>query len=253
MTLARGWDGNTYDRISAPMETLGRAVLDRLPLEGSETVLDAGCGSGRVTAALLERLPEGLVIGVDGDASMIESARERLGGDPRVELIVGDLCKLDLGSTRADAILSTATFHWIPDHALLFRRMRRCLVDGGRLVAQCGAEGNIANVHSAAAEVGARDPYRSHIDGWVGPWNFVSPADTERALVEAGFSEAKCWTADAPVEPADAFEHLRTIVLGAHLEQLPTDMRDAFVRDVIAELPTPVVLDYVRLNIDAVA
>ncbi len=91
---ARGWDGAAYDRLSTPMQAMGLEVLDRLPLNGDETVIDAGCGSGRVTEALVERLPRGRVIGVDGSPSMIEAARERLGD--RAELHVADLLDLDL-------------------------------------------------------------------------------------------------------------------------------------------------------------
>ena len=253
MTAARAWDGETYDRISAPMEELGRAVLARLPLEGDESVVDAGCGSGRVTAALVERLPRGRVIGVDADASMIAAARARLGDDARLELITADLCDLDVGESAVDAVLSTATFHWISDHRLLFTRIRESLKEGGRLVAQCGAQGNIASVHGAAREAGSRDPYKPFLNDWIGPWNFASPADTEELLLDIGFRSAKCWTAEAPVQPTDAFEHLRTIVLGSHLEQLPPELRDGFVADVMGRLSKPVVLDYVRLNIDAVA
>ncbi|MGH2954288.1 MAG: class I SAM-dependent methyltransferase [Solirubrobacterales bacterium] len=70
------WDAKTYDRVADPQEEWGRQVLDRLSIRGDETVLDAGCGSGRVTRLLLERLPEGRVIGVDASPSMIEKARE---------------------------------------------------------------------------------------------------------------------------------------------------------------------------------
>ncbi|HYM55969.1 MAG TPA: class I SAM-dependent methyltransferase, partial [Solirubrobacteraceae bacterium] len=75
----REWDGNSYDRISGVMEALGRDVLGRLDLAGDEVVLDAGCGSGRITQALLERLPRGRVIAVDASASMVAAARRRLG------------------------------------------------------------------------------------------------------------------------------------------------------------------------------
>src|SRR3954462_6398033 len=121
MPQVRSWHGAAYDRLSTPMEAMGREVLERLPLDGAETVIDAGCGSGRVTEALLQRLPHGRVIGVDASASMVEAARQRLGA--AVELHVAALATLDLG-LDADAVLSTATFHWIADHDALFERLR---------------------------------------------------------------------------------------------------------------------------------
>lgn len=253
MTIARDWDGKTYDRISAPMEEMGLAVLDRLELRGDETVIDAGCGSGRITAELLHRLPRGHVIAVDGSASMIEAARERLGDRPDLELVVADLTELDLGGRRADAILSTATFHWIADHRALFARLRAALRDGGRLVAQCGGEGNIAVVHAAAADAGAEPPYAEHFAGWVGPWRFAGPEETEVLLRGAGFTQARCGLEAWPVTPEDPATWLRTIVLGSHLERLPEDLREPFVAEVLARLPEPVVIPYVRLNIDATA
>lgn len=255
MRITRGWNGAEYDRLSAPMEAMGLAVLDRLALSGDELVLDAGCGSGRVTAALLERLPRGRVVGVDGDPSMIAAARERLGEDPRLTLVVADLLDLDparhLGGSPADAILSTATFHWIPDHAALFARLREALRDGGRLVAQCGGAGNIAAVHAAARDAACREPFAPHLAGWAGPWRFATPAETEARLRAAGFSAARAWLEQRTVAPDDAFAYLREINLGAHLEQLPAGLRDPFVRAVLDRLPQPLEIGYVRLNIDA--
>jgi trans-aconitate 2-methyltransferase len=253
MAIARDWDGPTYDRISGPMERLGLETLDRLPLRGDETVLDAGCGSGRVTAALLERLPRGHVIGVDGAPSMIDAARERLGERPDLELHVGDLTELDLGDVRVDAVLSTATFHWIADHDTLFRRLHAALRPGGRFVAQCGGAGNIATIHAAAAEVAAEEPFAAHLAGWAGPWHFAAPEATDARLRAAGFGAAHCWLADRPVTPDEPAVYLRTIILGAHLEQLPADLHGPYVDAVLARLPAPLVVPYVRLNLDATA
>ncbi|MHB8242290.1 MAG: class I SAM-dependent methyltransferase, partial [Solirubrobacteraceae bacterium] len=80
----REWDGNSYDRISATMEALGRDVLERLKLNGDELVIDAGCGSGRITEALIERLPHGRVIALDESPSMVEAAKQRLGAEADV-------------------------------------------------------------------------------------------------------------------------------------------------------------------------
>jgi trans-aconitate 2-methyltransferase len=251
MPETRSWDGAAYDRLSTPMERLGREVLDRLELRGDETVLDAGCGSGRLTELLVERVPDGRVIGVDASASMIDAARERLG--PGADLRVADLVGLDLGGETVDVVFSTATFHWIADHDALFVSLRAALRPGGRLVAQCGGAGNIAAVHAAARQAGDDPPFREHFDGWRGPWNFATPADTERRLRAAGFADARCWLAERPVQPDDPRAYLREINLGAHLERLPADLHEPYLDAVLARLGERPTIDYVRLNIDAAA
>jgi trans-aconitate 2-methyltransferase len=247
---AREWDGAAYDRVSTPQQSWGLTVLERLPLNGNERVLDAGCGSGRVTQALIERLPRGRVIAVDGSPSMIAAARERLG--PRADLRVVDLLELEL-EQPVDAVLSTATFHWIADHEQLYRRLHAALRPGGRLVAQCGGEGNVERVHRAADLVAAQGPFAEHLAGWRGPWNFTSPTHAEATLRTAGFREAHCWLVPAPVTPSEPREFMRTVILGAHLDRLPADLHDPFVAAVHERLGDPLTIDYVRLNIDATA
>jgi trans-aconitate 2-methyltransferase len=252
----REWDGGVYDRISTPMEALGRAVLERLELDGDETVIDAGCGSGRVTEALIERLPRGRVIAVDASPSMTRAARQRLErsgiGPERVEVREADLLELEVPEP-VDAILSTATFHWIADHDRLFRRLHGVLRPGGRLVAQCGGEGNIDVLRGTANEILAREPYAEHFRDWRAPWNYAGPDVTRERLLRAGFASAQCWLAPAPQQPEHPREFLSAIVLGPHCQQLPEDLRETFLDAVLAELGEPVVVDYIRLNIDAVA
>jgi trans-aconitate 2-methyltransferase len=225
-------------------------VLARLELRGDEVVLDAGCGSGRITQALLERLPRGKVIAVDASPSMVHAASERLERD--VDVRVLDLLDLEL-EEPVDAILSTATFHWISDHDRLFRRLRDALRPGGRLAAQCGGEGNIDVLRGQANAVLARDPYAEHFRDWKAPWNYAAPDQTEARLLAAGFTSAECWLQPAPRQPEHAREFLTTIVLGPHVQRLPEQLRDAFMDDLLATVGEPVVVDYVRLNIDATA
>jgi trans-aconitate 2-methyltransferase len=252
------WDARTYERIAAPQEAWAREILARLALTGEETVLDAGCGSGRVTRLLLELLPQGRVIGVDASPAMVESARHTLGPDPRVALHCQDLLELQLEDT-VDAIFSCAVFHHIRDHERLFSRLRAGLRDGGRLVAQCGGEGNITRFRAYADAVAVRDPYAPYLGAMEGPWHYAGPRVTEARLREAGFGAIRCWLEPKPTVPEDARAFAETVLLNYHLERLrseaPTEAADelsrAFVDEVLAAAGEPLELDYVRLNIDA--
>jgi trans-aconitate 2-methyltransferase len=243
--MPRDWDARTYDRIADPQTRWGAAVLDRLPLTGDERVLDAGCGSGRVTEHLAERLPRGEIVALDGSASIIDAARDRLArfGD-RIEYVVADLGRPLPIEGSVDAVLSTATFHWVPDHAALFMNLAAVTKPGGWLVAQYGGAGNVARVMAALATIG---------DGWLGPAYFETPMATTRRLDAAGYVDIECWLSDEPTrfEPGEPFEtFLRTVVLGPQLERLPEDQQAGFVRAVADALGEPVI-DYVRLNITA--
>jgi len=234
---------------------MGAAVVARLDLSGDERVLDAGCGSGRVTELLLERLPDGRVVALDASQSMLTEARRRLAphlgdgnadGDPdpdRVTFVRADLGEpLPPGLGSFDAVLSTAVFHWVRDHDALFRHLAAVLRPGGQLVAQCGGAGNTATVLAALEQLGAASV-----------WNFATPEQTALRLAAAGFADAEVWLQPEPVvlEPGEPLEtYLATVVLPAHLAAMPAAERPAFVRAVAARLPGPE-LDYVRLNIVA--
>lgn len=244
----RDWDAATYDRVSDPQVQWARGVLDRLELEGHETVLDAGCGSGRVTALLAQRLPRGRVIAVDASESMVEQARLALGDGADVRL--ADLAELDIGE-EIDAVFSNAVFHWIGDHDALFARLHAALRPGGRLVAQCGGAGNVERFHAAAREVGAEPPFAAHLEGWEGPWNFAGAGETAERLANAGFEDVEVGLEPSPVVPEYTVDYLRTVCLGHHIERLPPELREAYVEAVADRCGQPVELDYVRLNIGA--
>ncbi|MEA2372354.1 MAG: trans-aconitate 2-methyltransferase [Solirubrobacteraceae bacterium] len=245
----RDWNAESYDVVSTPQQEWGAAVLGRLELRGDEQVLDAGCGTGRVTQMLLDRLPDGHVVAVDGSPSMAAAARARL--DPaRVDVICSDLLDLSL-DRELDAAISTATFHWIADHDLLFARIRACLRAGGAFVAQCGGYGNIDRVRAIAEGVTGGPTYAAHFAGWPGPWNYATPEDTQVRLEAAGFEVDRCWLEPAPVIPPRPREFLATVICGPYLDRLPSELRDRFLDDLLDRLGPDPVLDYVRLNWDA--
>jgi trans-aconitate 2-methyltransferase len=191
------------------------------------------------------------VIGVDGSAAMIEAASQRLGED--VELLVQDLESLYLGGRRVDAVLSTATFHWLADHARLFANLRGVLRTGGRLVAQCGGTGNTAELLAATRSAGELEPFAAHLGGWAGPWNFAGPEETAARLRDAGFGDVRTWLVSRPAPYEDLREWLRTNALTAHTERLPQELREPYIDAVAAELGAEPSISYIRLNIDATA
>ncbi len=243
--MPRDWDAQTYDRIADPQFRWGAGVVARLELEGDETVLDAGCGSGRVTELLAERLPGGRVVALDGSTSMLEQARGRLlrFGD-RIRFVSADLMRPLPLSEPVDAVLSTATFHWIPDHDALFTHLAAALRPGGALAAQCGGAGNLATVVRALEDLGA-DPFTGKV--------FATPERTSERLRATGFVGVECWLHRAPTafETLDALEtFLRTVAFGDHVEAMTEREARHFAHAVAVRLPR-LELDYVRLDIAA--
>ncbi len=179
--MTREWDAAAYECLSAPQTRWGRIVVDRLELDGNERVLDAGCGTGRVTAMLLERLPDGRVIGLDGSAAMIEHAGVRFAGEPRVELLVADLTEPLPLDGPVDAILSTATFHWIVDHGSLFHNLASVLRPGDSSSPNAGEPGTSRRSNGSSpswvtrSEAGRRSRRRRRPErGWKLPASTAS-------------------------------------------------------------------------------
>lgn len=243
------WDAATYDSLPLPHVRWGAAVVERLALVGDETVIDLGCGTGRDAERLLDRLPQGRVIAVDGSARMLGQLRARIAGRAdcagRVTVVRADLSEPFPAAVHGTAAMSVATFHWLPNHPVLFARVASALQAGSRFEAECGGAGNIAGFRSAFERAGGP------VDD--DPWQFAAPADTARALEAAGFRDIDVRVVDDPAvlergEQLEAF--IATVLLGATLRDLASADGRALVRRTASEMPEPVI-DYVRLQISA--
>lgn len=242
---ATPWDARTYDRSSQPQQAWASEVLARLDgLAPDATVLDVGCGTGRVTEALIELVPRGRVLAMDASADMVELARRRLGD--RAEVWCQDALELDLHEP-VDAIVSTAALHWVGEHDRLWQQLARALRPGGLLEIQCGGQGNIDGVREVIDAVA--DGIAPELVGW-SPWVFAGPEETATRLRDAGFVDVRCWLEEWPTYPEDVGAFVRTSILAAHLQRLPEERREGFAAAVVAGLRLP--LDYVRLNASAV-
>ncbi len=240
------WDAATYDRVSSPQLDWGLEVLERLALDGDETVLDAGCGTGRVTAELVKRLPRGRVVAVDVSPAMVERARAALG--PSAEVHHVDLRELTLPQP-VDLVFSTATFHWIADHPALFARLHAVLRPGGRLEAQCGGQGNVANVVEALNALSREAPWNAHLARVPIPWCFASPEQAQHDLRGAGFIDVRTWLERRDAEPPDMRAFVATSIAGVQLDALPEETREPFLDALMERLGCPTSLPYVRLNL----
>ena len=213
-------------------------------LDGDEVVLDAGCGTGRVTAMLLDRLPRGRVFALDYSKKMLDEAAQNLAAYAgRVEFVEANLADPLPITEPLDGVFSTATFHWVPDHDALFRNLAAAIRPGGQLVAQCGGAGNLDSVGRALEAYGLR---------WPG-WAFDDAESTAAALADAGFVDIQTWLNPEPTSFGsrdEMAEFLRTVVLRTYLEATPEDEREGLLEGVLDLLGLE--LDYVRLNIVAI-
>jgi trans-aconitate 2-methyltransferase len=275
------WNAGEYHRLSEPQLAWGRDVLARVTRRGNEVAADVGCGTGRLTAELAERLPRGRVVGVDSSQSMIEQARGYLLGETSLKAGAtaklgattnpGATTRLKPGATilvRADAsalpfdrsldlVFSTATFHWVHDHDRLFSSIFRALKPGGRLVAQCGGGPNLHRLYRRANGLMGQDDFASYFSDWRPPWHFADAETTRRRLETAGFVSVVTALNPSPVsfdstETYRAF--LTTVCVRHHVARLPPELQDAFTaqlaRDAARDDP-PLTLDYWRLDMNA--
>jgi trans-aconitate 2-methyltransferase len=255
----RDWNAAAYHRVSNPQIEWGLPVLARLPLAGDELVIDVGCGTGRLTERLVDRLPRGRVIAVDRSTNMIATARDYLAARyrGRVAFAQVDAAALPFAGV-ADAVFSTATFHWLPDHERLFASLFAALKPHGRLVAQCGGGANLQRVHERCILIMQEAELAPHFTRWTNPWEFADADTTARRLRAAGFSDIATKTYESPVRQPDAAayrEFVEHVICRPHLSYLPTQgLRDRFLERLTAQAAEdtpPFELDYWRLDIDA--
>ena len=253
------WNSRAYARLSNPMQTWGEAIVAQLPLRGDETALDLGCGDGRLTYFLLQRLPTGHVIAVDRSANMLEAAKQRLSAefDGRVAYVQQSLEQIAYDQT-IDLAFSNAAFHWIKDHPKLFAAIFKALKPGGWLVAQCGGGANIARVRERLAKLMSSEPYKAYFGDWTGPWEFASPELTAERLNQAGFIDIETSMFEAPVQlisRAATYDYFEHVILGSHLEKIPDPKLKASFVEAMTEQSAnddpPYCQDYWRLNLRA--
>jgi len=181
------WDAKEYHRNSENQKRWALGLLAQISWKGNESVLDVGCGNGRVTALIAAKVPKGKVLGVDSSRDMVDFAsgfykRQR----KRLSFKRKDACRLGMREAF-DVIFSNSCFHWIPDHRALLKSIRQALKPGGRLFVRMGAKGNFAGAIQAAKRLNRQEKWRRYFTDFTSPFNFADPVRFRALLKHSGF------------------------------------------------------------------
>ena len=251
------WNATEYSRLNRPHHIWAQTVLENLVFQGSEIVLDAGCGSGNLTTHIASLVPDGHVIAIDSSKSMIDEAKIQI--DPwksHITLLNADLLQIPV-SECIDLIFSNATFHWIHDHNRLFGEMFRVLRPGGTISAEFGGGPNIKQIIHHYFEL-TNEPEFAYLNEKSLPWNFPSILETEMHLVGAGFEKIQVSLRETPAIFHDISSFSRfteNIILFPLLSNIPNkNDRTNFVKKLARKTLTshmPLTVDYWRINVVA--
>jgi trans-aconitate 2-methyltransferase len=234
----KAWDGVAYDALPLPHEQWGIRTIAALDLKPTETLLDAGCGTGRDAQLALEQLPNGSLVCVDQSTTMLDQCRSRFGQDSRVRILEGDLDKaLPVEPESVDAIMSVAALHWLADHNNVWQHFFNALKPGGRIATDCGGFGNLAKTLALVPQIDPNIKFPN--------WYYANESDTEALLKAAGFVDIEVSLRPHPTPLPDKetlATYLRTLVFREWSDEQIAKM---------SELITDNSLDYVRLEVRA--
>ena len=229
------WDAEDYSRNSSAQHVWARELIAKLHLAAGESVLDIGCGDGKVTCEIASLVGDGRVVGIDSSPEMVEFARRELGGSsPNVTFSVCDACALPFDQ-EFDVIFSNATLHWVIDHRPVLRGISRALKPGGRVLLQMGGRGNAAEI-LALMDAMPDDPrWRRYFPERVAGYGFYGPEEYVPWLREAGLTPVRVELLERDMAQAGKeglASWIRTTWL-PYTQRVPEADRDDFVSDVV--------------------
>ncbi len=226
---SREWQPEHYATHSKGQAVWARELIGKIGLRGDETMLDIGCGDGKITDELARRT-SGDVVGIDLSPEMIAYAQTAFPGPVFRRMDVQAL----RFEARFDVVFSNAALHWVPDHDAVVRGIYRALKPGGKALLQMGGRGNAADVFAAFEQI--RPEYAIYFDGFVSPYAFCAPEAYETWLAAAGFKhfEAKLLRKDMVHETADAFRGWLETTWFPYIRRVPESRRHAFVQAWVA-------------------
>jgi trans-aconitate 2-methyltransferase len=182
------WNPEDYAKNSDAQLMWARELRQSLDLQGTQSILDVGCGDGKITADFAATVPQSRVVGVDSSPQMIAYAIRTYTAAqyPNLLFACTDARSLNF-EHEFDLVFSNATLHWVDNHKAFLEGASQALRRGGRLVISCGGKGNAADILQVFSEIIASKPWNRYFDNFYNPYFFYGEHDYALWLEEAGF------------------------------------------------------------------
>ena len=228
------WNARDYAQSSSAQMKWAIALLDKMELAGTETILDIGCGDGKVTRMLAEKVPEGFVLGIDRSEEMIALARERYQGKTiSFQQMDGSAINLD---RSFDFVFSNAVLHWVKDHQSVLKGIHCHLKPGGRMLLQMGGAGNADEIVRIISAMIAEPRWSPYFTTFEFPYYFYTDDHYLQWLPEAGFIHGKAhlFEIDMVHESADGLRRWLRTTWFPYTDCLPQELKNAFLNQLVS-------------------
>ena len=225
------WDAVDYAKNSQGQFGWALSNLGKLRLTGNETVLDIGCGDGKISAEIARRVPQGRVIGIDQSEAMITLANESFALE-NLEFRVQDAQALDFRG-EFGRVFSNSAIHWMPDPEAVVRGIGRALRSGGRIFLSLGGRGTAAQGRQAIDELSALPPWSAYLAGAGSPHHFLGPEEYRPWLAAAGLHADRVDLVPRPMHLANmtALEGWLRTTWMTYGQRVPEERRSEFLRE----------------------
>lgn len=230
------WDPEAYEKSSSAQEKWANEILSRLDLKGNESILDIGCGDGRITARMAAQVRDGAVTGIDASREMISFAKKKFpkSSFPKLEFRWGDATSLNY-ENEFDLITSFACLHWILDHRPVLDGIRAGLRPGGRTFLQFGGRGNAADILRALNEVISEERWSRNFREFRFPYGFFGPEEYRAWVEEAGLraNRVDLVNKDMIQKGRDGLASWMSTTWMPYLERVREDQRQDLINEVV--------------------
>ena len=230
------WDAAEYSRLSGLQQAMAEEVLALLDLEGSERVLDVGCGDGKITAEIATRLPRGMVLGVDPSRDMIAFASSHFGpaARPNLRFEVADARFLPFRS-EFNLVVSFNALHWVPEQDAALSSIHSALIAGGKAQLRLVAAGARKSLENVVEKTRRTSKWSVYFRGFRDPYLHLT-SDEYAAMAERnGFRVVRIDTRDHAWDFGSraAFSAFSAVGCVEWTRRLPEGERPEFIYDVL--------------------